>query len=292
MSDWQDIVQQRPKDIDEAVPALRRTLEHYHAHNDYRAVFLRAYYIITLEVHAAVHQLGDYREQQIFFDPDWESALAGKFASLYFQSLTTDERPAQSEKAWKLAHEMAVRKSSTVLQDLILGLNAHINYDLAYGLSLNLKETGWDAQELPRRKFDHDQINNILVRCTPRIQEVLTRDYGGGMRILSRFFGNWDERLTDLGLKYYRERVWWNAISFLHAGTGREKNLVHDKLNWESFKVAKFMTRRVVWQQVVWFFGRLLRKRRFGGIQLEGIGGMAAVRSKTAARLKEAVQPF
>ena len=293
MSEWQDIVQQRPKDIDEAIPALRKALEYYHAHDDYRAVFLRAYYIITLEVHAAIHQLGDYKVQ-IFFDPAWVAKLAGKFSALYFESLTTEERPAESEKAWKLAHKMAVEKTSTVLQDLILGLNAHINYDLAYGISLNLKEHGDHADHLllPRRKFDHDQVNNILVRCTPRIQEVLTRDYGGGILILSRFFGNWDERLTGLGLKYYRERVWWSAVSFLCAGDDREKGLVHDKLNWESFKVAKFVTRRVFSKQVVWFFGRLLRKRRFGRIELEGIGGLAAVPGTTMPRLKDSVQPF
>lgn len=293
MTEWQKIAQQRPKDVDEALPCMRSALEYFHPRNDYRAVFLRAYYLFTLEVHAAVHQLGDY-ETQIFFDPSWVSKLAGKFASLYFQSLTTGDRPQESEKAWKLAHKMAVEKTSTVLQDLILGVNAHINYDLAYGNALNLKEHGDQADHrlLPRRKFDHDQINNLLVRCAPRIQEVLTRDYGGGMLLLSRFFGNWDERLTELGLKYYRERVWWNAVSYLCAGDGRETGLVHEKLNWESYKVAKFMTRRVFWQQVVWFFGRLLRKRRFGRIELEGIGGMAAASGKVMARLKESVQPF
>lgn len=118
------------------------------------------------------------------------------------------------------------------------------------------------------------------------------KDVGGGMLILSRFFGNWDERLTGLGLKYYRERVWWSALSFLCAQNERETALVHDKLNWESYKVAKFVTRRVFWQQVVWFFGRLLRRRRFGRIEIEGIGGIAAVAKKPPARLKEAVQPF
>jgi hypothetical protein len=36
----------------------------------------------------------------------------------------------------------------------------------------------------------------------------------------------------------------------------------------------------------------LLRKRRFGRIEIEGLGGMSAVQGKTMARLKEAVQPF
>lgn len=69
-------------------------------------------------------------------------------------------------------------------QDLILGLDAHINYDLAYGIYLNLKEHNDQSNHLllSRRKFDHDQVNNILVRCIPRITETLTRDYGGALR--------------------------------------------------------------------------------------------------------------
>ena len=66
------------------------------------------------------------------------------------------------------------------------GLNAHINYDLAYGSQLNLREHG-DGQDhllLPRRKFDHDQVNNILVRSTPQIAATLTRDCGGALAFL------------------------------------------------------------------------------------------------------------
>src|SRR6185295_15365754 len=105
----------------------------------------------------------------------------------------------------------------SVFQDMLLGLNAHINYDLAYGIYLNLKEfdDGRDHLLLPRRKFDHDQVNNILVNTIPQVEEVLTRDYGGDLRFLGKLAGNLDEVLSRVGLKYYRERVWWNAISYL-----------------------------------------------------------------------------
>jgi hypothetical protein len=134
-----------------------------------------------------------------------------------------------------------VERSSTVIQDLILGLNAHINYDLANGIYLNLKEHGDQSDHLllPRRKFDHDQVNNILLRCIPAISETLTRDYGGGILLISRLMHNLDEFLTETGLRYYRERVWWSAISFLTCADEREIDLVHDKLNWESYKVAQ-----------------------------------------------------
>jgi hypothetical protein len=269
MTDFQQIVSQRPRDIDEAIACMRKALDYYHEQDDYRAVFLRAYYIITLNVHAAVHQLGDYK-RQIFFDPNWISALAGKFSSLYFQSLTTFERDATSERAWKIAHQMAQEKTSTVVQDLILGLNAHINYDLAYGIYLNLKEHGDQRNHLllPRRKFDHDQVNNILMRSMPQIVETLTRDYGGEILFLRRLTPKLDDFLTQTGLKYYRERVWWSAISYLTTTGEEEIKLVQDKLNHESTKVAKLVADKSWWGFPMRVVGCALRKTHFCKIDL------------------------
>jgi hypothetical protein len=107
VTDFRAIASQRPENLDEALVCLRKALDYYHERNDYRAIFLRAYYIITVDVHAAVNQLDDYREQ-IFFDTRWIDTLAGKFSSLYFQSLTTFERDPGVERAWKLAHKTAI----------------------------------------------------------------------------------------------------------------------------------------------------------------------------------------
>lgn len=286
MSDFQTIASQRPKNLDEALVCMQRALDYYHERNDYRAIFLRAYYIITVDVRDAANQRGDYQEQ-IFFDPRWIDALAGKFSSLYYQSLTTFERSPDAERAWKLAHKTAIEKTSTVAQDLILGLNAHINYDLAYGIYLNLKEHNDQSNHLllPRRKFDHDQVNNILVRSIPRITETLTRDYGGGIALVSRAMQNLDEMLTESGLKYYRERVWWNAISYLATIDEREINLVHDRLNWESAKVANALCEDTIWNRAIRTVGIALRKKEFHEIELEGAAGTTTAKPTTSTVL-------
>jgi hypothetical protein len=137
MATLPEIAAFRPQDIDEALDAMCAALDYFHRENDRRAVFLRAYYLITIAVHQAVHGRGPY-SRRVFFDAGWIKRLAGKFASLYFQSLTTETRPG--ERAWKLAHRMAATGNTSVFQDMLLGLNAHINYDLAYGIYLNMKE--------------------------------------------------------------------------------------------------------------------------------------------------------
>ncbi|MFD0206118.1 MULTISPECIES: DUF5995 family protein [Saccharothrix] len=270
MTDFDSIAAQRPATIEEAIPCMQLALRYFHERNDHRAVFLRAYYIITLNVHAAVHRRGDY-ENPIFFDRDWVRSQAGYFASLYFQSLTTFDRDPESERAWKIAHKMAEDKTTTVLQDLLLGLNAHINYDLAYGTFLNLRQHGDDAGHLllPRRKFDHDQVNNILVRSIPQIAETLTRDYGGGITLLRKTLRGLDVVLSGTGLKYYRERVWWSAVSYLTTTDQEEVDLVHQKLNWESAQLAKLIADQSVWSLPVRTIGRAIRKDDFSRITLE-----------------------
>ncbi|HEV2782786.1 MAG TPA: DUF5995 family protein [Actinophytocola sp.] len=270
MSEFDDIAAQRPANIDEAIPCMQNALRYFHERDDYRAIFLRAYYIITLNVHAAINQRGDYTNP-IFFDAGWVSSQAGHFASLYFRSLTTFERDPDAERAWKVAHGMAQERSSTVLQDLLLGLNAHINYDLAYGTYLNLKQHGDEVQHLslPRRKFDHDQVNNILIRSIPQIAETLTRDYGGGIQLLRKTMNGLDVVLSGTGLKYYRERVWWSAISYLATTDDEEVNLVHQRSNWESAQLAKRIADRSIWSLPVRTVGRAIRKEKFGDITLE-----------------------
>ncbi len=269
MATLAEIAAYRPKDIDEALDAMRSALDYFHRENDQRAIFLRAYYLITLSVHQALYQRGRY-QNRIFFDPEWIKKLAGKFSLLYFQSLSTHERPG--ERAWKTAHRLAASDETSVFQDMLLGINAHINYDLAYGIYLNLKEheDGRDHLLLPRRKFDHDQVNNILVNCVPQIQEVLTRDYGGEMRLLNDLAGKLDDVLGETGLKYYRERVWWSAISYLSAQSPEEIQLVRDKLDWESAQLADSIScEGTVLQRTLRRVLNLFSKSTFGGITLE-----------------------
>ena len=269
MATLAEIAAYRPQDIDEALECMRSALDYFHRENDQRAIFLRAYYLITLAVHQALHQQGRYT-QRIFFDPAWIRRLAGKFSLLYFQSLTTQERPG--ERAWKTAHRLAATDQTSVFQDMLLGLNAHINYDLAYGIYLNLREfeDGRDHLLLPRRKFDHDQVNNILVNTIPQVEDVLTRDYGGELLIMSELAGSLEDVLAGAGLKYYRERVWWNAISYLTTRGPEEIQLVHDRLDWESAQLADsigcegtFLRRSV--RGVL----NLFSKKSFGPITLE-----------------------
>ncbi|MBA3905510.1 MAG: hypothetical protein H0X35_02315 [Pseudonocardiales bacterium] len=231
-----EIAQQRPHDIDEALEAMRTTLEYYHAHHDNRAIFLRLYYIMTIEVHAAINGYGDYAGKQIFIDPGWVRRLSGRFSTKYFESLDPDTR----SRAWSYADGVAKQPHSAVVENAVLGINAHISFDLPRAIGENLDPAELDDyRKLQLRKFDHDQVNNLLIRVLNQIQTTLAEDYEPGIAIADALMGNLDELASGEALKIYRERVWWNALTFAAAKVDGQDGLVRDKLDWESAHLAK-----------------------------------------------------
>lgn len=274
--DVDDLARLQPRTIDEALDGMRAALEVLHAANDKRAIFVRLYYVMTLEVHAAINQLGDYRGRTVFLDPEWMRVLSGRFASLYFDSLSTVERPGV-ERAWKVAYRVAAAPGSTVVENALQGINAHINYDLPRAIAITLEPGDLDSHAvMQRRKFDHDQVNNLLVRVIEPIQDVLARDYEPGIAIADALLGRLDERMAELALKYYRERVWWDALAFAAARRDGDDEVVRAKLDWESGTTADAL----LGPALLWSVERVLnglafwqRPTRWADIRIEGVGG-------------------
>ncbi|MGD9528279.1 DUF5995 family protein [Pseudonocardia sp.] len=280
------LARNQPHDIGDALKAMRETLEIFHERNDKRAIFLRLYYIMTREVEAAIRGLGAYEGKAVFLDRDWIARLSGRFCSLYFESLDLSGRDPGEAQAWTIANKAAESGESTVVQNALLGINAHINYDLAHAIADNMIEYGdlGNRSALMARRFDHDQVNNLLVRSLPYIQAVLARDYGPGIATIDRLLGSLDERVSALELKYYRERVWGDALAFaaaLDAGRGGE-SVVVAKLNWESHKLAQLLAGPSLWQQALWYPERLFTagwrllggSTSYTGIRLEEAGSV------------------
>ena len=233
------IADQAPTTIEEALDAMDRALEHFHRHNDYRAIFLRAYRIITANVLLVIQ--GQRRgEPGVFSDPEWMSRLAGKFATLYFRSLRIFETPDRGA-AWKRAYILAAQKQTTVGEDLLLGINAHIKYDLAPAICWNLRETsGGDRPKvLAEKKGDHDRANRILHKSIDDIIRILPRDYGGMFRTLDALMLRLDRRLAISVVRHHREKVWWDALDLLRSSSANQTEAIMARLDADSDALAQ-----------------------------------------------------
>jgi hypothetical protein len=260
----------KPRTAHETLACLGQELEQLYDRQDNRAIFLRAYYIMTLNVICAIEGRGKGFDRPIFLDPRWVDQVVGRFAQLYFEG-----RSAPRPWAWEQADALALKRRSSVLLNLLLGINAHINHDLAVGIYELIVQAGdhKDPQQLARRKFDHDQINNVLARSLVEVQQRVFRDFGGALGLYSRVFGQLDEYLSLTGLRYYRSLVWDNVLGFLAAKDDAEREKVRLRLQWESAKLGQFIASI---HPVVAGLDGLLRYRTFRKLRLELPEGLPA----------------
>jgi hypothetical protein len=250
----EEIAAQEPRDIDEALACMERTLAAFEGRRDQRAFFLRVYWEMTREVADAIHRRRGYRGRLVFLDPGWVRRLSGLFATLYFRAAGKDE----CGRAWATANAVAADERSTVLLNAVLGIVAHIRYDLAHAIADNLDPGELkDPAALQLRKYDHDQVNDLLVATLPRVQAALAR-YEPGLRLGDRLLWRIDERLSEAGLSHYRERVWWQALALaaaraddaaaVNARRGKEA-VVRAELDLESGEMADgFVAKRWLWR--------------------------------------------
>jgi hypothetical protein len=217
---------------------MRRQLRQWDAARDHRAAFLRVYVTMTAGVE-------ERRAKGFFFDPAWIERVAVRFGWYYFHALTEWEAGRRAPPAWAFAFEQARRGRTFVLQDILLGMNAHINNDLALVVWELMAGEGdaADRERSVRRRYDHDQINRVLEQVIPGVEREVAANDGRGIRPLSWFMGNLDEALALFGLITYRDKVWKNAQFLLAARTEAEQSTVIHWIEQDALNVAKMVAR-------------------------------------------------
>jgi len=220
--------------IDELAAVMDVHLERFDRTGDHRAAFLRVYRRMTLAVRERLRR-------PFFLDPAWVERVAVRFGWCYFDALERYERGGDPPPAWACAFDIAARKRAFLLQDIVLGMNAHINNDLPLVVAEILRSEGDEqsVSRMVRRRFDHDQINRVLHDVIPAVQDEISRHYGRLIRPLGLLLGDLDRNLTTYGLKTWRDRVWRNARCLLAAGDDRERDLVIRFIEQDALSVAR-----------------------------------------------------
>jgi hypothetical protein len=194
--------------VADASDRLRRLESLLRERGDRRAVFLTIYTRMTRSIRERIERGG-------FRDPSWMRRYTTAFANYYRRAFLAFERGELGAvpAPWRVAFGTAVAGDALVVQDAFLGINAHINYDLA----LTLGDVGIDPDR-PAKYADHRAVNDVLARLVDAQQEALAEVYAPGVADLDDAFGRLDERLTLLGLREGREQAWRVAVVTTDVG--------------------------------------------------------------------------
>lgn len=194
----------------DALDRLRTLERRLREADDRRAVFLTIYTRMTATVRDAI-------ENGRFADPDWMRRYTVAFADHYRRAFLSFERGDHDTvpDPWIVAFSTALDGSALVVQDAFLGINAHINYDLA----LALRDVGIDPNR-DRKHDDHRTIDAVLADLIDAQQAALAELYAPGISSLDDALGRFDELLSLFSLTEGRAQAWRVAVALTDARWG------------------------------------------------------------------------
>jgi hypothetical protein len=192
---------------------MQTLMEGWEAARNRRAIFLTCYLMMTRNMIA-------YADDGGFHDTPWMNALLYRFIEYYFDALDAyDREAAAAPAAWRHAFEADQQPDVHVLQNLMLGVNAHISYDLIYAL-LDVLRPDWntlDEAHRAQRYQDYVIVNRVICATLDAVQDGVVERYSPAMNWVDRGFGRLDEWMSERMIARWREDSWESALALLAA---------------------------------------------------------------------------
>jgi hypothetical protein len=169
-----------------------------------RKHFLGTYLRTTQAIGQAIHE-------GVFEDPDWVERLDVVFADLYLDAYHLHLAGAPVPRPWRLAFDAP--PDLQPIRHVLLGINAHINFDLPQALLRVIAIADFDdPQVVDRRRRDHERIDGVLASRVAAEDD----EFGPGTLV--------DRLLTPLNriasrrfLAEARRKVWHNTAELNRA---------------------------------------------------------------------------
>ncbi|MFI5960171.1 DUF5995 family protein [Cryptosporangium sp. NPDC051539] len=190
----------------EVVARMRQRLDDLPTAAQHRAPFLATYLRTTEAVGEAV-------ASGSFEDPEWVERWDVVFAELYLTAFDADRRDdgGAVPRPWRLAFAAPARLPA--LRHVLLGINAHVNYDLPQAMLqvINVNDFA-DRVLLARRLRDHERIDTVLASRVRAENDQLAAH----QTRVDRLLGPLNRLGTKRFLREARQKVWHN-VAELHA---------------------------------------------------------------------------
>lgn len=146
----------------------------------------------------------------VFEDGDRMSRFDAAFANRYLDALRAWRAGTPTSRSWRVVFECADLPDRLVLQHLLLGINAHINLDLAVAAAAH--RPGPAIHEL---RVDFHRINDLLEEVLDPAQGVLSR-FSPLLGVLDVVGARTDEQVLGFSVRRSRADAWRHAVLLAH----------------------------------------------------------------------------
>lgn len=182
------------KNIDEVLDELDKIIDVTESENNFTGIFAYVYRRTTAQIKEAIRQ-------KQFEDNERMEVMDVAFANLYLMAYREYATKGSCSESWKAAFE-AKNKSITIIQHVMLGMNAHINLDLGIATASFAPGTGMDLF-----KNDFMKVNMILNSLVNELQDRVGR-VSRLMLLLDWLGKNTDEVIINFSMAEAREQAW------------------------------------------------------------------------------------
>jgi len=219
---------------EQVIQRMQSLVDGWQAAADRRTSFLTCYQMMTSNMLKSI-------EAGEFNDPEWVYSLLHHFAGYYFNALQAYEADSpDTPTIWRQAFDATRQLDTRILQNLLLGMNAHINYDLVFTL-VDMLEPEWaqlTPDERQGRYDDHCHVNAVIRRTIDAVQDTIIEPDDPWMDLADRLMGGVDEWIVARMITQWRDEVWQEAQCLLDSPSSEERCRVEQTIEDQALRRA------------------------------------------------------
>ncbi len=184
---------------------------------DHRAVFATTYLVLTRTLRQMIRN-----DPKLFPHPRYLYAEDALFADVYFKTFRGNNLGVKVAPAWRIAFQTAASGNANGAQDMLLGINAHVQNDMPFviaALGLRNKKGG-------SRKKEHDAVNRVLDAAYESVVRAITNRFDPLVGVTNSPLTPLDDFAGLELVRSWREVVWRNAERLANAKTRAEREQI------------------------------------------------------------------
>lgn len=187
------------QDIDQVLAMLAGIVARAKEANSPIGYFPALYRQVTLAVQQGI-------AQGFFDDGPRMRRLDTTFANRYLAAYQTFVAGGQPTSCWDLAFRATRSDQLIILQDLLVAINAHINFDLGIAAAETCPGEG-----IASLHGDFDKINQLLGKLLPAAEAVIGR-FSPLIGLLDQVGGRDERQVLNFSLDAARDDAWNHAL--------------------------------------------------------------------------------
>ncbi len=187
------------QNIGEVIIALTEIVENCKNTKNRSGYFAALYKRMTIAVRDGI-------ANGTFIDGGLMEKLDVTFASRYISAYEAYNKKEVCSTSWKYAFDGCINQSLTVIQQLILGINTHINLDLAIASAVTAP-----GDSIHKLQADFNRINEVIASLFDDVQQCL-EDVWLPMKFLKKVGKTQQTDVLNFSIGAARKTAWANAV--------------------------------------------------------------------------------